>query len=250
VKLLYDYGHKISEIAAMPAHQIPQNILTATSTKLTFEHAVDSFKLAMLSFDQTKFEQTFQGLKELMSFRDIFLEVFVPLLEQIGVLWLLDSITPANEHFISSLIQQKVLTNVEQVGQQLNPSDAKVFVLYLPENEIHDLGLLFLHYELLSRGQRSIYLGQCVPIESLVQLQAQFKDITYVSYFTVSPSPSNAQRYMQKVEDELLARAEDDLWILGRQTGHMVPDELPSRVSIYPGLSQLLASEAWKPIEG
>jgi hypothetical protein len=83
-----------------------------------------------------------------------------------------------------------------------------------------------------------------------VQLQAHFEDITYVSYFTVSPSPNNAKRYLEKVKDELLTRTGDELWILGRQTGHMVPEELPERVSIYAGLNQLLASEAWKPIEG
>lgn len=249
VKLLYDYGHKISEIAAMPDHQLPQNILNATSTKLTFDHAIDSFKIAMLEFDQSKFERTYQGLKEEIGFRDIFIEVFIPLMEQIGLLWQVDSITPANEHFITNLIQQKVLTNIEAVGHQMDYSDKHVFVLYLPMHEIHDLGILYLHYELVSRGKRSIYLGQSVPIESLTPMISRFESITYVSYFTVSPDVTKIGSYMERVKDELLTRPQDNLWILGRQIAHIDNDMLPYRANIYPGLTQLLGSKEWRPIE-
>ncbi len=249
VKILYDHGHKISEIAAMPAQEIPQNILNATSTKLTFDYAIDSFKMAMLEFDQLKFEKTYQGLKEVIGFRDIFIQVFIPLLEQIGLLWQVNSISPANEHFISNLIQQKVLTNIEQVGQQVDFSGDHVFVLYLPMHEIHDLGLLFLHYELMSTGNRSIYLGQSVPIDSLGHLRDRFPAITYVSYFTVNPDVTKIDKYLQRINDELLTRKADDFWILGRQTAHMDRDKLPDRVNIYPGLNQLLESKEWRPLE-
>lgn len=249
VKLLYDHGHKISEIAAMPAHQLPQNILNATSTGLTFDHAIDSFKMAMLEFDQHKFEKTYQGLKEEIGFRDIFIQVFIPLLEQIGLLWQVDSITPANEHFISNLIQQKVLTNIECVGHQMDYSDDHVFVLYLPMHEIHDLGILYLHYELVSRGKRSIYLGQSVPIESLTPMTSRFDSITYVSYFTVTPDVSKIGNYLDRVNEELLTREQDDLWILGRQTAHIDKDMLTSRINTYPGINQLLESKQWRPIE-
>ena len=233
----------------MPEHQLPQNILNATSTKLAFDHAIDSFKIAMLEFDQSKFERTYHRLKEEMGFRDIFIEVFIPLLEQIGLLWQVDSITPANEHFITNLIQQKVLTNIDTVSHQVDYSDEHVFVLFLPMHETHDLGILYLHYELVSRGKRAIYLGQSVPIESLISMISRFESITYVSYFTVTPDVTKIDSYMDRVNDELLTRPQDDLWILGRQIAHIDKDKLFPRVHLYPGLNQLLDSKEWRPIE-
>ena len=83
-----------------------------------------------------------------MSFRQIFIEVFVPLLNSVGLYWQSASISPAHEHFISNLIKQKLHINIERV-QQSQFVDDQVYVLYLPLNEIHELGLMYIHYDLI-----------------------------------------------------------------------------------------------------
>jgi methanogenic corrinoid protein MtbC1 len=86
---------------------------------------------------------------------------------EIGMLWQTDTITPAHEHFISYLIRQKILTSIEKVQVLGHKREDKVFVLFLPYNELHDIGLMYLHYEIMLNGYKSIYLGESVPMESL-----------------------------------------------------------------------------------
>ena len=119
---------------------------------------MDALILAMINFDQAQFEQTFNRLIAEFSFRHVFLDVFVPLLFRIGIHWQSDNITPAHEHFISNLIKQKLQISIERVQQTVPKTNGVVYVLFLPDNEIHELGLLYLQYELLLRGKHVIYL--------------------------------------------------------------------------------------------
>ena len=81
------------------------------------------------------------------------------------------TITPAHEHFIVELIKQKILINTEKaLSYNIEKNHNKTYVLFLPDNEVHELGLLFLNYELTNKGLHTIYLGQSVPIDSLEYL--------------------------------------------------------------------------------
>ena len=100
----------------------------------------------------------------------MFLDVFIPLLNKIGLYWQSEKIIPAHEHFISSLIMQKLQINIERAQHGSSSYKDEVFVLYLPVNEIHELGLLYLHYELIINGYNSIYLGSSVPIDNLISV--------------------------------------------------------------------------------
>ena len=118
-------------------------------------------------FDQRLFTNTFDELMEKMSFGEIFQSIFTPLMIELGVLWQTNSISPSHEHFITSLIKQKIHSLCEKLQEsQPNHSD-KTYVWYLPDNEIHELGLLYLNYEILNRGYKTIFLGQSVPTTSL-----------------------------------------------------------------------------------
>ena len=111
----------------------------------------------MVNFDQALFLNTYSSLLSERSFREIFNEVFIPLLNELGLLWQTDTITPAHEHFITHLIKQKIYINTEKL-QILEPTKKdKVFALFLPENEIHEIGLLYINYEITLRGYKSIY---------------------------------------------------------------------------------------------
>src|SRR5690606_36999431 len=101
------------------------------------------------------------------TFREIFYDVFIPLLTELGLLWQTDTITPAHEHFITGLIKQKVIANTENLAFKDINERSKVFVLFLPENEIHEIGLLFLNHELILKGKHTIYLGPTVPMDNL-----------------------------------------------------------------------------------
>ena len=178
ITLLHDYGYKISKISKMPQEKIPELVREIVTVKNAKNHALSSFKLAMMNFDQNLFFKTYNTLLSEKSFREVFFEVFIPLMEEIGFLWQAETVTPAHEHFISYLIKLKLLVNTEKIQIQAPTKQDRIFVLYLPMNEIHELGLMYVNYEILSSGYKTIYLGESVPIDSLKDLKKYFNNIT------------------------------------------------------------------------
>lgn len=187
ITLLHDFGYKISKIASYPQEHIPVMVREIISEKSAKNHAISAFKMAMMNFDQELFFKTYAELLSEKSFREVFYEVFIPLMTEMGLLWQAETISPAHEHFISYLIKQKLLINTEKLQVMKPTKTDKVFVLSLPMNEVHELGLMYLNYETLLHGYKSIYLGESVPIESLTDLKNHFESIVYVSYLTVQP---------------------------------------------------------------
>ena len=240
VTLLYNNGYKISKIADLPEGQIVQQVREIVAQNSVKSHAINAFKLAMINFDQSLFQKTYSGLLAERAFREIFWEVFMPLLHELGLLWQSDTIGPAHEHFITHLIKQKIYTSTEKL-QSLEPSKTdKVFVLFLPENEIHEIGLLFVNYELVLRGYKTIYLGQTIPLESLVDLKKYYDDPIFVSYFTVIPTKDDLGQYFIDFQEKLHSELSSQLWVLGRQTEHAAKADLPENISLYHSIEQLL----------
>jgi hypothetical protein len=196
------------------------------------EQHLNSFKLSMLHFDQELFDVTYNKMLAVCSFREIFQETFLRLLNEISVLWMTNTISPVHERFISTLIQQKLLLNIERV-QGLSDGSSKVYALFLPMNEIHELGLLYIHFELLLRGYKSIYLGASVPMENLLELQKVFSEITFVSYFTVVPVPDEVSYYLKEISEGILQNSNDDFHILGTRVQDLNTATIPEKISVY-----------------
>ena len=150
VVLLYKNNFKISKIAKMSDEQIIEQSRKLAYQNATNDKAINSFKLSMFQFDKVLFNDKYQKLLHEMTFQEIFKEVFIPFLNDIGLLWHTGTILPAHEHFISNLITQKVQINIEKLQYSI-PKTNKIFVLFLPENEVHELGLLYLNYEIILR---------------------------------------------------------------------------------------------------
>ena len=224
VTLLYNNGHKISKIAKISDHDIPYVVREIVAKHSHKSQAINAFKLAMVNFDQTMFFNTYNALLGQNSFREIFKETFVPLLNELGLLWQTDTISPAHEHFISSLIKQKILLNTEKL-QHLEPTKKdKVFVAFLPENEIHDIGLLYINYEIILKGYKCIYLGPTIPMENLEDVLKYFDDIYFVSYFTVFPEKDRINKYLEDFSTLVSNYNNPNFWILGRQT-HFIDEK-------------------------
>ena len=241
VTLLYNNGYKISKIARLDESHIPVIVREIVANNSEKNHAINAFKLAMINFDQTLFLNTYSSLLSERSFRDIFNEVFIPLLNELGLLWQTDTISPSHEHFITHLIKQKIYINTEKL-QLVEPiKKDKVFALFLPENEIHEIGLLYLNYEITLRGYKSIYLGQTMPIESLVDLLKYYDNIHFVSYFTVSPTKDDLDAYFEKFSKTLNLSGNSKLWVLGHQIQYITENKLPSSVQTFNSMEHLIS---------
>jgi DNA-binding transcriptional MerR regulator len=239
ITLLHDYGYKISKIATYPQEKIPSLVREIISSKTAKSHAISEFKMAMMNFDQELFFNTYNWLIAEKSFKEVFHQVFIPLMNELGLLWQSDTITPAHEHFISYLIKQKLLINTEKLQILKQTKLDKVFVLSLPMNEIHELGLMYLNYEILLHGYKTIYLGESMPIENLKDLKKHFDSIVFVSYLTVQPERDILDSYIQKMSDELLDDT-TELWYLGRMVEFIKKEELSERISIFNSITELV----------
>jgi MerR family transcriptional regulator, light-induced transcriptional regulator len=217
IAALYHHDYKISKIAALSETELLDTVRQETLADLRGDYAGHSLKLAMLNYDQALFDQTVQNLLSQKSFRDCFRTVFLPFLNEIGLLWQTGVITIAHEHFLSNLLRQKILYQVDQLHTTQIRPDAKVFVLFLPLNEVHELGLLYSHYELLLHGHRSIYLGQSVPVEALADLQAGFPAITFITSCTIHPQDEKISAFLKDFSSNLLRKGKDELWVSGRK---------------------------------
>lgn len=240
IVLLNSYGYKISRIAELTTEKIALLVREIISEKNSNNHALNAFKMAMINFDQALFLNTYTNLLSEKTFREVFYEVIIPLMNEIGLLWQAGTISPAQEHFIFYLIKQKLLINTEKV-QILEPTRSdKVFVLYLPENEIHELGLMYLNYEILLHGYKTIYLGESVPIVSLKDMKHYFDNIVYISYLTVKPTKDAINDYMKEISTEIID-ANSQIWLLGRMTEFIDTKDLPETFSIFTSISNLVS---------
>jgi len=238
IAFLNKNGLKVSKIAEISDEEISNRIQKLLQEENTFEDAYNKFKLAMLNFDTVLFNNTYNLLLEKESFRTIFVEIFARLLQEIGVLWHTNTIKPMHEHFISTLISQKILLNIEKIN--IKPREDATYVLFLPVNEIHQIGLLYLNYELVSNGYKTIYLGPNVPIANLKDLQVLFPKIEFVSYFTVEPTKENAQAYLEEMHRNILKTRNENFHVLGRQIENFTFASKNNNVNFYKGIKEFV----------
>jgi len=239
VTLLYNNGYKISKIARLSPKEVTTNIHSLTINKTADDWSIGLFKLAMINFDQRLFTKTFNELLEQFSFREIFKNVFIPLMNELGVLWQTNSISPSHEHFITSLVKQKIHALCEELQVKETRRSDRRFVLFLPDNEIHELGLLYLQYEVLNTGFQCVFLGQSVPIESLKNLVDIGEPITFISYFTIEPTQDKINGYLNTFSSEIIQNISCDLWILGYQT-RFIEEELPKKIRSFNSIDDVV----------
>ena len=239
VTLLYNNGYKISKIASLSSQEITENVHKLTINKNADDWSIGLFKLAMINFDQRLFTKTFNDLLEQFTFSEVFKNVFVPLMNELGVLWQTNSISPSHEHFITSLVKQKIHAMCEDLQQQSTRRTDRRFVLFLPDNEIHELGLLYLQYEVLNNGFQCVFLGQSVPIESLNNLVDIGEPITFITYFTIEPTQDKIKAYLNTFNSEIIENIDSELWILGYQVQFM-SDEMPDKIRKFKSIDDVI----------
>lgn len=167
VSLLLKKGFKISKISKLKAAEINKYLLTLYTIKANdalIEDKINGLVIAMIELNAELFEQIFDSAVKGFGFKDTMLKLIYPFLQRIGILWSIGDINPAQEHFISNLIRQKIVSAINSLPRAVSK---KRFLLYLPEGETHEIGLLMACYLLRQAGHHVIYLGQSVPIKAI-----------------------------------------------------------------------------------
>lgn len=232
VSLLNSNGFKISKIAEMSGGEIAQKVLELSDRKTDHSLHINQLVLSMVQLDEQKFETALSGFFLRYNFEQTMTEIVYPFLRKTGVLWQTHNISPAQEHFISNLIRQKIIVGID--GLPLSSENSKSAILFLPEGELHEIGLLFCHYLLRKAGFRTIYLGQAVPHRDLLSVFSEYQpDILVTSLTTALPKAAVKEYLHQLARDFPCGR----ILISGLQVQNIENQGVPEPIMIIDSIS-------------
>jgi DNA-binding transcriptional MerR regulator len=217
VTFIYKIGVKISKIAGFNAHQIKEIILQ-NAIAYKEHYAINNLKAAMLNFNTDQFIQIYTTLLETKTFEEIFESVFMPFLQEIGMLWHLGTIDVSHERFASELIKRKTIAHIDFYTAKNSKYRTKTKVcLFLPYEEIHDIGLLYANFQLEKFGINTVYLGPNIPLESLSKLFNKDEKIIFLTYFTIKPDTDKIKEYLDSYQKIVCQERKVPLWVLGQK---------------------------------
>ncbi|MEQ8363832.1 MAG: MerR family transcriptional regulator [Cyclobacteriaceae bacterium] len=201
VSLLNNSGLKISKIAQMSEPELNSEIVQLTESKSEASIFIDQLVVCMIDMQEDQFEKLLSHLIMKFGFERTITEVIYPFLEKIGILWQTGNITPAQEHFITNLVRQKIIVAIDSLP--FPEQGALKVVLFLPENELHEIGLLFYHFIVKSLGYKTYYLGQHLPYEDLKQVCAKHQPDIIITSIIASQKPQKITEYLQKLSQDV-----------------------------------------------
>jgi MerR family transcriptional regulator, light-induced transcriptional regulator len=201
IALLKDHGYKISEISKMLPEELSKEVLLISDKQLNYPDQIHALTISMLDLDEERFEKIVSTNTLQFGFENMMINIIYPFLSRIGTLWITGSIGPAQEHFISNLIRQKLIVAIDGQLPSLRPG-AKKYLLYLPEGEMHEISLLFANYIIRSRQNKVIYLGQSLPFAELGFAHGMHSPDYIFTVITSVPGQNEIQRYVYKLAKE------------------------------------------------
>ncbi len=213
VSLLKDNGFKISKIAEMSMEEMFEEVMRVSEKTTSFADQIYALTLSMIDLDEQRFEKIISTNTLKIGFERTMMNVINPFLSKIGIMWLTDSISPAQEHFITNLIRQKLMVAID--GQYPTISDeAKKYMLFLPEGELHELNLLFASYLIKARQNKVIYLGQTMPMNDLMMAHEVYNPDYLLTVLTSRPADMSALDYLNKLSEKF---PETEILVSGSQ---------------------------------
>ena len=241
ITLLYNHGFKISKIASLNSDEIPKLVRSIALKANSEQVSINAFKLAMINFDYELFDANYEEISDNHEFEHIFMQIFMPLMKELGILWQTGAISPAHEHFITNLVKQKIHLQTESLQRnKFNNQEHPIFVLFLPENEIHELGILYLNFLILSKGYRTIFLGQSLQTSSLETLYSYDSKFIFVSYLTVEPNSEEIMPFLDRFFKQVLEKHESKLIIFGPQQVAINKENLPGKIELYRSVESFI----------
>ncbi|RXK59435.1 MerR family transcriptional regulator [Lacibacter luteus] len=200
ISLLNKYGFKISHIDRMSEEELRAKTLTLTNNEAQQERVINELIQYMADLEMDAFEELIEDQIKALGVERTISQILFPFLERIGILWLTDHINPAQEHLTTNVIRQKLIVGINGInGIAIHKSK---ILLFLPENEHHEVGLLFLHYILKARGFKVIYLGANVPMKDLEFVVENLKPNFIYTHLTTVIKEFNFDKFLQQVKNK------------------------------------------------
>ena len=196
VSTLNDNGYKISEIANMSSDEMSEKIHSITHQDNNYSCYIQALSIHAISFNEFEFKKTLSSSIKKIGLEQTVLQVIYPFLQSIGIMWQTGSMNPAQEHFASSLIKQKLTVAIDNLKVPTIPNHQK-FLLFLPEGEFHEIALLFGSYLIKSHGHEVLYLGQSLSINYVKDVLKAYQPDYIFSIMTNSMTQEDAESVVQ-----------------------------------------------------
>jgi len=236
IALLKAHGHKISEISKMASDDMSKEVLLISEKQLSYPEQINALTISMLDLDEERFEKIISTNTLQFGFENMMINIIFPFLSRIGTLWVTGSVNPAQEHFISNLIRQKLIVAIDGQLPSLRVG-AKKYLLFLPEGEMHEISLLFANYIIRSRHNKVIYLGQSLPFSELIFAHKVHKPDYILTIITSVPAQYEVQKYVYQLAKEF---PDSKILLSGQQV--IAQDIIcPDNVDILPQIHHLAA---------
>lgn len=236
IALLQSHNYKISTIAKLSLEDLSKEVLSISEQQLNYPDQIHALTIAMLDIDEDRFEKIMATNILQFGFENTMINIIYPFLSRIGILWITGSIGPAQEHFITNLIRQKIIVAID--GQIIKPDvNSKKYILYTPEGELHEIPLLFANYILRARNNKVVYLGQSLPFNELQFVCELHKPDYLFSVITSTPGQDEIQNYVNRLGENFST-------IKVLLTGYQVVAQgidLPTNTEIVMNVKQLMA---------
>ncbi|MEM9023360.1 MAG: MerR family transcriptional regulator [Bacteroidota bacterium] len=201
VSALLDNGWRISKVSGLTQTELHDHLSrafeSAAGTDHSTEYYIHGLIVAMLDLDERKFNTTFNASRTTFGFKDTITRIIYPFLEKVGFMWGIDEVYPAQEHFIANLIRQKILAAIDELPDP--DAQARKFLLFLPEGEQHELGLLVANFLIQERGNRTFYLGQNVPLKDIEAVVKACHPQVLVTFLITPRTPEEARAYLLRL---------------------------------------------------
>jgi MerR family transcriptional regulator, light-induced transcriptional regulator len=201
ISLLNKYGFKISHINKMSAADVQARVAGLNIAKAHEERVINDLIQKMVDLDTAGFEKIVEKQITANGIEKAIIKTIFPLFERIGILWQTGNINPAQEHLTTNIIRQKLIVGIDQAKPLMKIN--KTFLLFLPERELHELGLLLVYYLLKKKGVNVFYIGANVPLKD-AQFIAEAKKPDYIYIHLTSCSPGfNFSKFLSQVSEKI-----------------------------------------------
>ena len=222
ISMLNASGIKISRLAEMDVIDLEANVLKLSKVNKLEDTSIEKLILATLNFDEDLFESILSRCVIEKGMEDTTAQILFPFFHRVGILWQVGSISPAQEHFISNLIRQKLFAAIDSVSG-FKKEGAHKIVFYLREKELHEISILFYTYIAKKNGMQTLYLGQDLPFQELEKVIKEYKPHSIFTSLITPIKSENLNQYLQKMKNSF---STVDLYVTGlqlQQKGVSVP---------------------------
>ena len=227
LSVLIQHGRKISQLSQMSDQQLKESVFILKYKPFLHNTEIEKLLAATIEMDSNGFTTLLDKNIEILGFEETTINVVFAFLKHLGILWQTGNVIPAQEHFVSNLVRNKLIQEIYTLVDTDNPQ-APLSLFFLPQGEEHELSLLFYQYIAKAEGHKIIYLGQNVPDEDLTKISAYKTPDNVFTSFTSSISGINLKEYLSKISELFHSST---IYITGGQL-HKLNFKLPENVIV------------------